>query len=109
MSDSIRTRNEIPAKYKWNAASIFSSDDDWNKAADDLLLKLSEVTNMAGKIGASAQTLAQALEARYALLEDTGKVINYAFLSQAVDSTDANATRMLGKMQSVAGQVYAKL
>jgi oligoendopeptidase F len=107
MSDSIRTRNEIPAKYKWNAASIFSSDDEWNKAADDLLVKLSEVTNAAGRIGESAQAIADALDARSALFEAAGKVIHYALLSQAVDNADANATRMLGKMQSVAGQVYA--
>ncbi len=29
--DSIPTRNEIPAKYKWDLSTIFTSPDEWNQ------------------------------------------------------------------------------
>ena len=107
MSKTIRSRAEIPAKYKWNAANVFASDDTWNAAADALLGKLNELTRLAGKVGESATSLADALEARYVLFEDAGKVIVYAVIAQAVDNADDSGNRMLGKMQSVVGQVFA--
>jgi oligoendopeptidase F len=107
MSDSIRTRDEIPSKYKWNAASVYPSDEAWNEAADQLLVELEKITKMAGHVGESAQTLADALEISNALFEETGKVLTYAFNSQAVDNADPEAARMLGKSQSILGQVFA--
>jgi oligoendopeptidase F len=107
MSKTIRTRTEIPAKYKWNAASVFASDEAWNAAADELLVKLNELTKLAGKVGESATAIADALDARYALFEDAGKVIVYAVIAQAVDNADDSGNRMLGKMQSVVGQAFA--
>ena len=107
MSKTIRTRTEIPAKYKWNAASVFASDEAWNAAADELLIKLNELTQLTGKVGESATAIADALDARYALFEDAGKVIVYAVIAQAVDNADDSGNRMLGKMQSVVGQVFA--
>ena len=107
MSKTIRTRTEIPAKYKWNAASVFASDEAWNAAADELLVKLNELTKLAGKVGESATAMADALDARYALFEDAGKVIVYAVIAQAVDNADDSGNRMLGKMQSVVGQAFA--
>ena len=107
MSETIRTRAEIPAKYKWNAESVFASDDAWNAAADELLVKLNELTKLAGKVGESAKSIADALDARYALFEEAGKVIVYAAIAQAVDNADDSGNRMLGKMQSVVGQVFA--
>ena len=107
MSKTIRTRTEIPAKYKWNASSVFASDEAWNAAADELLVKLNELAQLAGKVGESATAIADALDARYALFEDAGKVIVYAVIAQAVDNADDSGNRMLGKMQSVVGQVFA--
>ena len=107
MSKTIRTRAEIPDNYKWNAASVFASDDDWNAGADQLLVKLNELTKMAGHVGESPTSIANALDTRYTLLEDAGKVIVYALVAQAVDNADVSGNRMLGKMQSVVGQVYA--
>jgi len=107
MSETIRTRAEIPPKYKWNAASLYPTDDAWEAEADSLLVKLEDVKRMEGSVGKSAQTLADALDASNALVEIAGKVITYSFNSQAVDNADANAARMFGKTQSILGQVFA--
>src|SRR6185503_2151165 len=105
MSETIRARNEIPAKYKWNAESIFPSDEAWDSTADELLVKLEGVKKLAGKVGKSAKKMAEALEASNELFEDAGKIFTYAINSQAVDNSDQNAARMFGKTQSVFGQI----
>ncbi|HSL42446.1 MAG TPA: oligoendopeptidase F [Anaerolineales bacterium] len=107
MSGTIRTRAEIPAKYKWNAASVYPSEGAWEAEADSLLVKLETVRQMEGSVGKSAQNLAEALDASNALLEILGKVLTYAYNAQAVDNADANAARMFGKVQGVVGQVLA--
>jgi oligoendopeptidase F len=107
MSETIRTRDEIPAKYKWNAASVYPSDEAWEAEADSLLVKLDELKRMEGSAGKSARALADALDLSNALLELFGKMITYAFNSQAVDNADANAARMFGKAQSILGQILA--
>jgi len=109
MSETIRTRAEIPAKYKWNAASVYPSDEAWNAAADALLVKLEELMKIAGNVCKSALSLAEALDSRNSLYEEAGKIATYALIAQAVDNADSNGARMLGKMQSVVGQVFAGL
>jgi oligoendopeptidase F len=107
MPEDIRTRDEIPAKYKWNAASVYPSDEAWEQEADGLLVKLDEIRRMEGSVGKSAQSLADALDASNAFVEILGKVLTYAFNAQAVDNADANAARMFGKSQSILGQILA--
>ena len=107
MSETIRTRAEIPAKYKWNAASVYPSDEAWDAEADALLGKLEELKQMEGSVGKSAASLADALDASNQVLEILGKVWTFAFNSQAVDNADANAARMWGKAQGVLGQALA--
>ena len=107
MSKTIRTRAEIPAKYKWNAASVYRTDEAWEAEADSLLVKLEEVKQMEGSVGESAENLADALDAGFALIEPLGKLLTYAFNSQAVDNADTNAARMFGKAQNILGQLFA--
>lgn len=107
MPETIRTRAEIPAKYKWNAASVYPSDDTWEVEADSPLVNLGDLKRMEGSVGKSAGTLADALDASNALLEVLGKVLTYSFNARAVDNADANAARMCGKSQSILGQILA--
>jgi oligoendopeptidase F len=107
MPETIRTRAEIPAQYKWNAASVYPSDEAWEAEADSLLVNLDQVKRMEGSVGKSAETLADALDASNALLEIFGKVITYSLNAQAVDNADASAARMFGKTQSILGQILA--
>ena len=107
MSETIRTRAEIPEKYKWNATSVFPSEEAWESAADSLLIQLNEVKQKEGSVGKSAQALVDVLAAADALVENLGKVMTYAFNTQAVDNLNADAARMMGKAQSIVGQIFA--
>ena len=107
MTETIRTRKEIPAKYKWNAASVYASEEAWEAETDSLLVKLDDLKQLEGSVGKSATTLADSLDKSNELLEILGKVLTYSFNSQAVDNADANAARMFGKAQSLLGQILA--
>jgi oligoendopeptidase F len=107
MSKTIRARDEIPTKYKWNAASVYPSDEAWNSAADALLVKLEDVKKLAGKVGKSAKKVADALDLSNAVQQELGKLATYAVISQAVDNADQNAARIYGKIQSVYGLIFA--
>jgi len=107
MSETIRARAEIPDKYKWNAASVYPTEEAWEAEADSLLVKLEDLKRMEGSVGKSAVTVADALDTSYALLEVLGKVLTYSYNAQAVDNADANAARMFGKTQSILGQILA--
>jgi oligoendopeptidase F len=107
MSETIRARAEIPSKYKWNAASVYSSDEAWEAEADLLLVRLEEIKRMEGSVGQNAASLADALDSSNALFEVLGKVLTYSFNAQAVDNADANAARMFGKSQGIFGQILA--
>lgn len=107
MSKTIRTRAEIPAKYKWNAASVYPTEEAWEAETDSLLVTLEDLKRMEGGVGKSATALADALDASNALLEILGKVLTYSYNAQAVDNADANAARMFGKTQSILGQILA--
>lgn len=107
MPKTIRPRAEIPAKYKWNAASVYPSEEAWEAEADHLLVNLDQFQQRKGLVGTSASALADALDASNALLETLGKVLTYAFNAQAVDNADASAARMFGQAQSILGQILA--
>jgi oligoendopeptidase F len=107
MPKTIRPRSEIPEKYKWNATSVYPSEEAWEVEADRLVLQLEQFQQMKGSVGSSASALADALDASNALLESLGKILTYAFNAQAVDNADAGAARMFGKAQSIFGQVLA--
>ena len=109
MSKTIRTRDEIPAKYKWNAASVCPSVEAWDAAADALLVRLEDVKKLAGKVGKSAKKVANALDLSNSIQEELGKLATYALNSQAVDNADQGAARIYGKIQSVYGQIFAGL
>ena len=109
MSEMIRKREDIPAQYKWNAASVYPTVEAWDAAADALLVKLEQVKKLEGKLGEDIENLVEALELGNSIAEELGKLATYAYNSQAVDTSDPEGRRMLGKMQSFFGQILGGL
>ncbi|MBI3176535.1 MAG: oligoendopeptidase F, partial [Chloroflexi bacterium] len=64
MSESkIRTRPEIPAQYKWNAESVFASDEAWEAEAQSVLAMLPEVQAFQGHLAEGSGKVADAMDA----------------------------------------------
>ena len=104
MSDpQILNRNDIAPQYKWNAESVYASDAAWTLAADAFPVLVQQLEQYNGKLAESPKILLQALNALDAAYTELGKLYVYASISHEVDSTLADATRMLGKAGGLMG------
>jgi oligoendopeptidase F len=102
-----RTRAEIPSQFKWNAPSVFTSDEAWEEAAGLLAGLIARLEQYRGRLAEGPEILwasMQVMEEANVLL---GKVYTYAGLSHYVNTGDSKANRMLGKASGLIGQLTA--
>ncbi len=100
-------RSEIPIEYTWNASSVFESDAAWEAEVKDIRETLPGFEELGGHVGDDPAVLLEALEARDEVRRQLGKVMVYASMSYAVDTTDQRAIGMYSKAQSLMGQALA--
>jgi oligoendopeptidase F len=103
----LRTRAEIAPEFKWNAASVFTSDEAWEKAAEELPGHIQQIAQKRGHLKDGPAVLLET----YKMFAETavllGKVYVYAAISHQVDTADNGATSMVGKAVSLFGQFNA--
>lgn len=102
-------RNSVAVDRTWNAESVFATPDEWEAELVTVLAAIPGFADRAGRVGESAAFLLDTLLARDSLLERIGKVEAYAFMSYAVETTDAEAVARFGKAQAADGQVTAAI
>lgn len=109
MSEKIRLRNEVPESDKWNLASIYKSDKDWEKDLESLPELAKKAAAYKGKLGASKNDLLQALKAYEEVLLKVETVYHYASLKHYADEGDSASTEMEGKAMIAYTQISADL
>ncbi len=92
-------------KYTWNAESVFSSDEAWEKEVEKIIADIPSVKNFQGRLGESAATLLEAFKAYEALVARMYVANMYASFSNAVDTTNQHAAGMRDKAGGMFGQV----
>lgn len=101
---STLNRNEIPSEYKWDLSHIYPDWESWEKDIQVMQNVMKEYSDLKGKIGLSADNLAQA----FILSEKMGTIIAkinyYPGLMRAADATDQTT---MAKMMSL-GQIYTQ-
>ena len=105
MATKVLPRNKIDKKYQWNAESVFSSSAAWEKEVKLILEDLAKVKQFQGRLAESADTLLEAMQVSEELIRRIYVAYVYASLAYSVETTDTQATSMLGKVQSAIGQV----
>jgi oligoendopeptidase F len=103
----VRTRAEIAEKYQWNAPSVFATPQDWQVEATSLQGEIGQLESFQGKLGEGPEKLLAAMDVYEGLLRRGGKVYVYATLSQQVDTTNPEGTRMIGQAMALFGQMNA--
>ncbi len=73
-----RERSEVEAKYKWNLADLYPSDDAWQQAKTDLVSRLPVLESHRGHLGASAESLYRALSDQMDFSRDYSRLATYA-------------------------------
>lgn len=58
----VKSRNDIPEKYKWNIEAMYESEEAWQKDYEEVSKLLQKITEFAGRLGESASTLLETLK-----------------------------------------------
>lgn len=98
-----RDRAKIADRYKWNLADIYPSVEAWRAAKEKVAADIPGVRNYAGKLGASAATLADALETMSRLDKEIGRLYVYAGMLADEDTRISTHQGMQQEME----QLYA--
>src|SRR5262245_20154469 len=104
---AVPPRNQIAREHTWNAESVYATSEAWaaelKAVADDLPM----LAAFQQHLGDSAQKLADWLETSEKVSRQVGKLLFYARMSQAVETTNQAAVSMVGQAAAVAGQFAA--
>src|SRR2546428_587906 len=80
-----RDRDKVADKYKWNLADIYPSVDAWRAAKEKVAAQIPTLRSFQGKLGTSAQTLADALEYSSRLDKELSRLYVYASILANAD------------------------
>jgi oligoendopeptidase F len=105
MSNKVLPRNKIDRKHKWNAESVFPSDEAWEKEVNGSSKMLQGSRQYQGRLAESPEVLLEALNVAEQLVSRAQIAFMYAGFSYNVDTTDQKAAGMFGKAQGMFGQV----
>lgn len=71
-------RKNVPEKYKWNLKDLYTSNQDWKNAKDNVTKMLKEVESYKNKLGTNADTLYSGLKLYFNMLKELYRLSDYA-------------------------------
>ena len=98
-----RDRAKVADEYKWNLADIFTDAAAWRKQKDAVTAEIPKLREFRGKLGASPQSLASALELATRLNKELTRLYVYASMLADTDTRISEPQGMQQEMQ----QIYA--
>jgi oligoendopeptidase F len=107
MSQELPLRIDIPELKTWDLSSIFICDEAWEEAFKALQDDLVRVNEFKGRLGESAETLAQAIKLQEDLSYQLGLLFVYAHLRFDTDTTNSTYAGYFSQIQGLYGQVLA--
>ncbi len=102
-----KTRSEVPQQYRWNEESLYPNSEAWEAEANALPELMEKFERFRGKLGEGAQMLQEAMVEAEEMVKRVGRFFMYAYLKNAVNNTDQEAARMLGRAQGLFGRTLA--
>src|SRR5512141_3097475 len=107
MPNIVPLRSKLNKKFTWNAESVFSSDEAWEKEAQQIIVDISTVKQFQGRLAENPSVLLEALAAGYKLISRAQTAFMYAGFSYAEDTTDQHAAGMRSQGQGMYGQILS--
>jgi oligoendopeptidase F len=101
MGEHVLTRSEIPESDKWDLTHLFTDAGKWQEDFAWLQRAYPKLEQWKGRVGESAQTLADVLELEKALELKIERVYHYASLQLAEDSTNNEYLTRIGQVQNL--------
>ena len=103
LTEQTRDRADTEQKYTWNLSEIFPDAAAWRAAKDRLRADVPRIGALAGRLGASPQALADALDLRSRLDKELTRLYVYASMLSDEDTRKSEPQGMQQEMQ----QLYA--
>jgi oligoendopeptidase F len=95
-------RSKINPADCWDLASLFKTDDDWERAFARWEVEIAGYSRFAGTLGQSARQLAEFLEFDIALDRAGDRISTYAFLKSAEDVANSKYQDLVGRFRHAA-------
>ena len=84
----IAERKDIPDDHKWDLASLFISDEDWNKLFDEVERQITVYSDYKGRLNDSIATFKEALDFHMSLTRKIERIYTYAHLKSDEDKSN---------------------
>lgn len=107
MSSSVRKRSEIPAADTWDVESIFPSAEAWEEAFSQAPERLERLARFEGRLGESAATLADWMDALEEVFLEVVRIRVYASLRYSVEMTNQEAAGRHDRAQGLLARALA--
>lgn len=100
-------RAEIDERWTWDDTAVFPNLAAWEASVDALRKRIADYSEEHARADQSAQSLLDALEDKYELLNAVERVYLYAGMFHNVDTTDQDAARRFSQARGLYGQAIA--
>src|SRR6059058_4039201 len=101
MSSTVPTRSEVPDSDKWDLSHLFIDTSKWQEDFAWLQREYPKLQEWKGRVGESAQTLAEVLEFEKSLELKMERVYHFASLQLAEDSSNNEYLARVGQIQNL--------
>ena len=108
LTEQERDRAKVEPKYTWNLAEIFPDVDAWRAAKALMQAEVPKIAAFAGRLGSSAQVLADALEVRSRLDKELSRLYVYASMTADQDTRLSEPQGMQQEMQQLHAEFSAQ-
>lgn len=102
--ENYKTRDEIPAKYKWNFSDIYASWEAWEADFKAIGSDMEKIQTFKGKLGKSSENLAGLLNVQEDLMKKAYKVYQFVSFQSTVDQKNMDLMARLQKVQLMFAQ-----
>jgi oligoendopeptidase F len=103
-----RDREKVEEKYRWNLSDIYSGIAAWRTRKEAIKAETPQIRHFAGKLGSSAQTLADALDLRFRLDKELMRLGVYAGMRSDEDTRESEPQGMQQEMQQLFSEFSAQ-
>jgi oligoendopeptidase F len=105
---TLPARRDVPAADTWDLASLFASDEAWERALGEWERRIDGFAGFAGTLGTSPERLAECLEFDLAIDREGDRLGTYAHLRASEDLAAQDAQRLVGRFQHVSTRAGEK-
>ncbi len=98
---------EVPREHTWDAESVFATPQAWDDELGRLLAAIPALAGFRGRLEEGPRVLLEALRCSDELEQRAGRLVTYATMAYAVDTTDQAAVGRYGRVQTAGAELAA--